>query len=132
VQGAAKRCRVAAVPVRARSPASPDPCRNGTADAHVQRKNDAGAGKTGCYNAALSDASEAHTLGRIRVLDDHLINRIAAGSSSGSTDIAVFDTGTTATSLSATVGGGTYFVRVLGQNACGTSAPSNEVVIAIP
>jgi len=58
--------------------------------------------------------------------------RIAAGSSSGSTDIAVFDTGTTATSLSATVGGGTYFVRVLGQNACGTSAPSNEVVIAIP
>ena len=35
--------------------------------------------KAGCYNAALSDRREASALGRIRVLDDHLINRIAAG-----------------------------------------------------
>jgi FlaG/FlaF family flagellin (archaellin) len=57
---------------------------------------------------------------------------IEAGSSAGSADIAVVDTGTAATTLSATVGAETYFVRVLGQNACGTSTPSNEVVIAIP
>jgi DNA mismatch repair protein MutL len=35
--------------------------------------------KAGCYNAALLDRREASALGKIRVLDDHLINRIAAG-----------------------------------------------------
>ena len=38
-----------------------------------------GTERAGCYNAALSHRREAPALGKIRVLDDHLINRIAAG-----------------------------------------------------
>jgi hypothetical protein len=57
---------------------------------------------------------------------------IEAGSSSGATNISVSDTGTVATSLTAIgLGVGTYFVRVRGKNACGTSGPSNEVVVSI-
>jgi hypothetical protein len=57
---------------------------------------------------------------------------IAAGSSSGGSDLAVVDTGSTATTMTATVGGGVYFVRVYAKNACGMSAPSNEVIIRVP
>jgi len=57
---------------------------------------------------------------------------IAAGSSPGGVDIAVIDTGSPATTLSATVSSGVYFVRVAGKNACGTSAPSNEAIIQVP
>ena len=57
---------------------------------------------------------------------------LQAGSSSGLSNLASSNTGSTATSLTATdVPPGTYFVRVLAQNASGTSAPSNEIVISI-
>jgi len=58
---------------------------------------------------------------------------IEEGSFSGSTNIVVSDTGSTRTRWTATdVGRGTYFVRLRGQNSCGTSTPSNEVVIIVP
>jgi hypothetical protein len=56
---------------------------------------------------------------------------VDAGSSPGASDLASFPTGNTATTLSANVVPGTYFVRVRARNACGTSAPTNEVVIAV-
>lgn len=56
---------------------------------------------------------------------------IQAGSSSGASDLAVIDTQSAATTLSATAGSGTYFVRVLGKNACGVSGPSNEVIVQV-
>jgi hypothetical protein len=57
---------------------------------------------------------------------------IEAGSSPGSTDLAVFDTGSPVTALTITgVPPGTYFVRVRARNASGTSGPSNEVVVVV-
>jgi hypothetical protein len=57
---------------------------------------------------------------------------IEAGSSSGLADLASFDTGNSATSLTVSgVGGGTYFVRVRGRNACGLGAPSQEIAVIV-
>jgi predicted phage tail protein len=57
---------------------------------------------------------------------------IEAGSSAGSTNIAVFDTLSAATSFTVTgVPAGTYFVRVRARNSAGTSAASNEVVVIV-
>ncbi len=57
---------------------------------------------------------------------------IEAGSAPGLWDLANFDTGGTSTTLRATgVGRGDYFVRVRGRNACGNSAPSNEVLASV-
>jgi hypothetical protein len=57
---------------------------------------------------------------------------VEAGSSSGSSDLANFDTASESTSLRATgVGRGNYFVRVRARNACGVSAPSNEVLTSV-
>ena len=58
---------------------------------------------------------------------------VEAGSFSGLADLANFDTGGTATTLTVTgVGRGVYYVRLKGRNACGASAPSNEVVVSVP
>jgi len=56
---------------------------------------------------------------------------IEAGSSSGASNLVVSDTGGAATSLTATAGAGTYYVRVRARTACGTSSASNEVVVTI-
>jgi hypothetical protein len=57
---------------------------------------------------------------------------LEAGSSSGAADLANFSTGSTALSYGATgVGAGVYYVRVRAQNAGGTSAASNEVVVTV-
>ncbi|HEX5044301.1 MAG TPA: DNA mismatch repair endonuclease MutL, partial [Candidatus Polarisedimenticolaceae bacterium] len=44
-----------------------------------QRRNDAGDGRGRVLQCRAFSRREARTLGKIRVLDDHLINRIAAG-----------------------------------------------------
>jgi formylmethanofuran dehydrogenase subunit E len=57
---------------------------------------------------------------------------VQAGSSPGLSDLANVNTGSTATTFMATgVGSGTYFVRVLAQNAAGQSSPSNEVTVTV-
>ncbi len=57
---------------------------------------------------------------------------VEAGSSAGLSDVGNFDTASTSTTLRATgVGRGNYFVRVRARNACGVSAPSNEVHISV-
>src|SRR5262249_4936980 len=57
---------------------------------------------------------------------------IEAGSASGRIDIAVFDTGSNATSLAVfNVPAGTYFVRVRAVNSAGASPASNEVQLVV-
>jgi sugar lactone lactonase YvrE len=56
---------------------------------------------------------------------------IEAGSSPGSSNLVVSDTGSAATLLTATAGAGTYYVRVRTRTACGTSAPSNEATLVV-
>jgi fibronectin type III domain protein len=57
---------------------------------------------------------------------------VEAGSSSGGSNVANFDTGTTATSLTALgVASGTYYIRVRAKNAAGVGAASNEIVVTV-
>jgi hypothetical protein len=55
---------------------------------------------------------------------------IHAGSTAGSSNLLVYPTGSTARSFTASAG--TYFVRVVGQNNCGSSAASNEITVLVP
>lgn len=56
---------------------------------------------------------------------------IEAGSSSGATNIIVFETGSAATSFSGNAPPGTYFIRIRVRTACGTSSVSNEVIATV-
>jgi hypothetical protein len=57
---------------------------------------------------------------------------IDVGSSSGLADLGSYDTGrTNATVVFSGVPSGTFYVRVRGKNACGTSGASNEVVVTV-
>lgn len=56
---------------------------------------------------------------------------VELGTSAGASNIASSNTGSTATSLSATLAPGTYFGRVRATNACATSAASNEVSFTV-
>jgi hypothetical protein len=56
---------------------------------------------------------------------------LVVGSQAGASDILVFPAGP-ATSTGASAPPGTYYVRVLAQNACGVSGASNEVVVVVP
>ena len=55
---------------------------------------------------------------------------LEAGQSTGTSNLANLPLGNT-TSFSATAPLGAYFVRVRAVNACGVSAPSNEVVVTL-
>jgi glucose/arabinose dehydrogenase len=58
--------------------------------------------------------------------------RIEAGSQPGASNIAVFDTGSTATTLTVSgVPDGSYYVRVRAVGASGVSAPSGEVLVTV-
>lgn len=58
--------------------------------------------------------------------------RVQAGSTPNGNDLADFDTGNTATGLTATnVGNGTFNVTVRAVNAAGTSGPSNNVAVVV-
>ncbi|MGD9903856.1 MAG: matrixin family metalloprotease [Vicinamibacterales bacterium] len=57
---------------------------------------------------------------------------LVVGSQTGGSDVLVFDTGSTATTTGAPAPPGTYYVRVVAQNACGLSGASNEIVVVVP
>jgi predicted nicotinamide N-methyase len=58
---------------------------------------------------------------------------LEAGTASGLVDIIVFNTGSTAVTISVSgVPSGTYYVRVRAVNALGTSVASNERIISVP
>lgn len=55
---------------------------------------------------------------------------LEAGASTGATNVGTFPLGP-GTSVSVSAPAGVYFVRLRAANACGVSAPSNEVVVAV-
>ena len=58
---------------------------------------------------------------------------LEAGSSTAATNLANFDTGSTATAYTApAVPRGTYYVRVRAKNSCATSSASNEIIAIVP
>jgi hypothetical protein len=57
---------------------------------------------------------------------------LQAGSAPGASNLLVQTTSTNATSFQATASNGTYYVRVLSQNNCGSSAASNEITVVLP
>ncbi|MFN8644568.1 MAG: fibronectin type III domain-containing protein, partial [Candidatus Binatia bacterium] len=57
---------------------------------------------------------------------------LRVGSVSGGSDVLVHPTGSTATTLGAPAPRGTYYVRVVATNACGSSAESNQVSVVVP
>ncbi|MEW6319826.1 MAG: fibronectin type III domain-containing protein [Acidobacteriota bacterium] len=57
---------------------------------------------------------------------------LEAGTGTGLSDVANFNTGSAATTFTTTgVPNGTYFVRVRGRNADGTGAASNEITVVV-
>jgi hypothetical protein len=57
---------------------------------------------------------------------------IEAGSASGASNLANFNTGSTATTFSAAgVGAGTYYVRVRSASSSGLSAASSEIIVTV-
>jgi hypothetical protein len=57
---------------------------------------------------------------------------VEAGTGPSLANLVVFDIGGPGTSFAAQAPPGVYYVRIRARNACGTSAPSNEVVIPVP
>lgn len=57
---------------------------------------------------------------------------LEAGTSAGRTNIGAFDTGVLDTGFFAVVPRGLYYIRVRARNGAGLSAPTNEVVLAVP
>src|SRR5439155_27024401 len=57
---------------------------------------------------------------------------VEAGSATGLSNLANFNTGSSATTFSAGgVGAGTYFVRVRAANSIGSSVASNEITVTV-
>jgi hypothetical protein len=57
---------------------------------------------------------------------------IEAGTSPGQSNLAAFDTGVLDTHFSASVGAGTYYVRIRARNPSGAGGASNEVQVVVP
>ena len=57
---------------------------------------------------------------------------VEAGNSPGGSNVGVFVVPGSATIFERQAPAGTYYARVLARNGCGTSAPSNEVVVTVP
>jgi hypothetical protein len=57
---------------------------------------------------------------------------IEAGNTSGTNNVGTFVAPGTASTFQREAPAGTYYARVFARNACGTSAPSNEIVITVP
>ena len=57
---------------------------------------------------------------------------LEAGSASGASDLAAFDTGSAATSIGGAVAPGRYFVRIRARVGGATGPASNEVVVDVP
>ena len=57
---------------------------------------------------------------------------VEAGSTPGSNNIATFVAPGSASSFQREAPTGTYYARVFARNACGTSPPSNEVLVTVP
>lgn len=83
----------------------------------------------GSLTAAVSGSSVALSWGAASGSPTSYI--VDVGTSSGASNVASQNTGSTATSLTSTLSPGTYFARLRSTNACGTSAVSNEVTFTI-
>ena len=57
---------------------------------------------------------------------------VEAGNAPGGNNIATFVAPGSASSFQREAPTGTYYARVFARNACGTSAPSNEVLVTVP
>jgi hypothetical protein len=58
--------------------------------------------------------------------------RLMAGTASGASDLGVFDFPATQTTVASPAPSRRYFIRLQALNACGASAPSNEVSFVVP
>jgi hypothetical protein len=82
------------------------------------------AGLTGSVNGTTVSLSWGSVAGATSYV-------LEAGTAPGQSNLAVLDLGS-ATTLTATAGAGTYYVRVKAKNACGTSVASNEFTLTVP
>jgi hypothetical protein len=57
---------------------------------------------------------------------------IEAGSTPGTNNQGTFVAPGTATSFQRQAPGGTYYVHMFARNACGTSQPTEDVLVSIP
>ena len=55
-----------------------------------------------------------------------------SGTAPGKNDVGTFIVPASSTVMERQGAAGTFYVRVYARNACGTSAPSNEVVVTLP
>jgi len=56
---------------------------------------------------------------------------LEVGSAPGSITFPIIDTGNASTTLQATAPNGEYYLRTRARNACGTSGPSNEILVLV-
>jgi hypothetical protein len=89
-------------------------------------------GPTGSLSGSVTGSTVALTWLQPTSADPATSYVVEVGSSAGAANLASFDTGSSATTLTVTaVPSGTYYVRVRAKNSAGTSAPSNEVVLTV-